>query len=157
MLIDRFARRSLAITFTAWAWIDEEYGWNTLPSEDNGQPIIIFYLWLFFILFNLWYPVLAVFLIIVIDMCITSIANGESSGQEHWVSPLAATFVGIISMLFFQYMAGIILDTIDTCFVCWAVDKDNNVDMKKSEFSTLIMEVRHRCEGSETRPPESEK
>ena len=90
MLIDRFARRSLAITFTAWAWIDEEYGWNTLPSEDNGQPIIIFYLWLFFILFNLWYPVLAVFLIIVIDMCITSIANGESSGQEHWVSPLAA-------------------------------------------------------------------
>mmetsp|Transcript_6211 Transcript_6211/g.12908 ORF Transcript_6211/g.12908 Transcript_6211/m.12908 type:complete len:647 (+) Transcript_6211:64-2004(+) len=134
---------SLAITFTAWAWLDEQYGWSTLPSIDNDNNIVIFYLWLFYILFNLWYPVLAVFGIIVADMVITKYASDEHGecGQEHWVAPIAATFVGVISMLFFQYMAGIILDTIDTCFVCWAVDKDNNVDLSESEFSALVMEL----------------
>ena len=45
-------------------------------------------------------------------------------------------------MLFFEYASGIILDTIDVCFVCYAIDKDNGVaDLKNDGFAALILEL----------------
>jgi len=78
---------------------------------------------------------MGVFFVILIDMVIRLF---QISSQK-WVAPLAAIFVGCICRLFFNYMAGVILDTIDTCFVCWAIDRDNKVDLSDSEFSSLVM------------------
>jgi hypothetical protein len=50
-------------------------------------------------------------------------------------------FVGIIAMLFFTYMAGIILDTVDVIFVCFAIDKDNGVDVSNTEIGMLMGEM----------------
>ncbi|GMI44491.1 hypothetical protein TrCOL_g4363 [Triparma columacea] len=130
---------SIALAFSAWAWIDSEFGWKSLSTaSDEGGSLIRFFGWFLMMLFNLWYPTLGIFLMIVIDMILTQWGVG---GQEYWVAPFAAVFVGIIAMLFFTYMAGVVLDTIDVCFVCWAVDKDNNVDLSESEFNALVMEL----------------
>ena len=130
---------SIALAFSAWAWIDSEFGWKSLSTaSDEGGSLIRFFGWFLMMLFNLWYPTLGIFLMIVIDMILTQWGVG---GQEYWVAPFAAVFVGIIAMLFFTFMAGVVLDTIDVCFVCWAVDKDNNVDLSESEFNALVMEL----------------
>jgi len=127
---------SFCITFTAWAWIDAEYGWSTMP--EDGESAIGFYLWMVFALWNLWHPEFGIALILILSFMLEKWASG---GENEYVAPICATFVGIISMLFMKYMGGIILDTIDVCFVCWAVDKDNNVDLSENEFSLLIMEL----------------
>jgi len=133
---------SIALSFIAWAWIDTEFGWNSLSTTsqdaEDSLALVRFFGWLLFMLFQLWYPTLGIFMLIIIDMLLTRWGVG---GQEYWVAPFAAVFVGIISMLFFTFMAGVVLDTIDVCFVCWAVDKDNNVDLSESEFAALIIEL----------------
>jgi hypothetical protein len=131
---------SAAVMFSTWAWIDTSYGWDTLPSPGASTgTLLIFWLWLFYALFNLWYPVFGVFLIIVMDQTLSAVA---SDAQDVYVSPLAATFVGCISHMFFQFAAGIILDTIDVFFVCYAIDKDNGVqELKNEEFAKLLLEL----------------
>lgn len=135
---------SLGITFAAWAWLDETYNWDTLPDPTNDGEngtgnAIFFYIWLFYICFNLYYPVLSIFGIILLDILLDRVLDVD---RKYWVAPVAATFVGIVSMLFFQYVAGIILDTIDVCFVCYAVDKDNEVEgLAESEFTIMIQEL----------------
>lgn len=165
---------SLAVTFTAWAWLDGEYGWHTLRlcSDDESRDestygdddedrqcdgaMTLFIIWLFFIAFNIYYPVLGIFLLVILDQLIRmftsesfecdpiySDADCDDQHREStsWVPPLAAAFVGCICRLFFNYMGGIILDTIDVCFVCWAIDKDNNVDLSESEFAKLASDL----------------
>jgi hypothetical protein len=44
-------------------------------------------------------------------------------------------------MLIFTFLSGIFLDTIDTLFLCYAIDKDNNVDLSDSEFESLVKEM----------------
>lgn len=134
---------SIAISFSCWAWIDTEFGWNSLSTasendEGGSEALIRFFGWFFLMMFNLWYPTLGIFCMIMLDMLLQNLNVGY---QEYWVAPFAAIFVGVIAMLFFTYTAGVILDTIDVCFVCWAVDKDNNVDLSESEFAVLICEL----------------
>ena len=38
-------------------------------------------------------------------------------------------------------LSGIFLDIIDTLFLCFAIDKDNNVDMTNSELASLVKEL----------------
>eukprot|EP00560_Eucampia_antarctica_P006292 CAMPEP_0197824870 /NCGR_PEP_ID=MMETSP1437-20131217/2076_1 /TAXON_ID=49252 ORGANISM="Eucampia antarctica, Strain CCMP1452" /NCGR_SAMPLE_ID=MMETSP1437 /ASSEMBLY_ACC=CAM_ASM_001096 /LENGTH=123 /DNA_ID=CAMNT_0043424671 /DNA_START=1738 /DNA_END=2112 /DNA_ORIENTATION=- len=65
--------------------------------------------------------------------------NGEKVNYQHyWIPPLAAAFVGCISMMFFTYISGIILDIIDTLFLCYAIDKDNHVDSPDQELKLLV-------------------
>jgi hypothetical protein len=58
-----------------------------------------------------------------------------------WIPPLAAAFVGCIAMMIFTFLSSIFLDTIDTLFLCYAIDKDNNVDLSDSEFESLVKEM----------------
>ena len=42
-------------------------------------------------------------------------------------------------MIFFQYVGDAVMDTISVCFVTFAVDKDNGVDMSSNEFAQEIV------------------
>jgi len=131
---------SIGIAFLAWAWLDDEFNCSTLPGGRDTTFVIA---WILLGLFNLWYPVLGLYLIILINRLILQNLpdneNGDQGGYQHiWVNPLAAIFIGCISMMFFTYLAGIFLDTIDVLFLCFAIDKDNNVDMTNDEFQALI-------------------
>ena len=128
---------STAFAFSAWFWVDETYGWNTFEMVGTWKKIQ-FFLWIFFLLFNVKHPVLGVFFIVFIDQWFE---KSDIGGQEYWVAPFCAAFVGCIASLFFDYMAGIILDTVDVMFVCYAVDKDNGVDMTNQGFALLVMEM----------------
>jgi len=125
---------SLLVSMTAWAWIDAEYGFHTISASGEESLNFLFYVWIVFMFCNVYNPVMGVFFIILLDMILGSM----DTEQHKWVAPMAATFIGAIARLFFNYIAGIMLDTIDVCFVCWAVDKDNNVDLSNSEFSGIV-------------------
>lgn len=123
---------SVALLMSTWAWIDELYDWETVPGKGSA----IWILWSFLAAFCTYYPVLGLFVLTLLDGLMKNAGD-----PSYWVSPFAAIFVGCIARLFFTYMGGIILDAIDVCFVCWAIDKDNNVDLSKSEFSSIVVDV----------------
>lgn len=44
-------------------------------------------------------------------------------------------------MMMFNLLSGIFLDIIDTLFLCFAIDMDNNVDMSDNELASLVKEL----------------
>lgn len=103
------------------------------------------------ILFNVWYPILGIYIMIIVNQLLQtagkSIMEKDENGEvgeafNHlWIPPLAACFVGCIAMLMFTFLSAIFLDTIDTLFLCFAIDKDNNVINPDDEFATLLKEM----------------
>mmetsp|Transcript_25641 Transcript_25641/g.47786 ORF Transcript_25641/g.47786 Transcript_25641/m.47786 type:complete len:653 (-) Transcript_25641:176-2134(-) len=131
---------SICIALLAWAWLDARFECSTLPGGKDAAYVIG---WIILGLFNLWYPVLGIYVIILINRLLQTLQwpgdNGEPQYFQHlWVNPLAAIFVGCISMMFFSYIAAIFLDTVDVLFLCFAIDKDNNVDLSGDELQSLI-------------------
>mmetsp|Transcript_12399 Transcript_12399/g.18212 ORF Transcript_12399/g.18212 Transcript_12399/m.18212 type:complete len:692 (-) Transcript_12399:104-2179(-) len=119
---------SICIALLSWLWFDDEFNTSTIPGKGEA----LYYL-LFTIsgLFTTWHPVLGLFLIIVADRVLRQVEY-----QHLWVSPLAALFVGCLTMMFFTYVSAIFLDTIDVIFLCFAVDKDN--DQTENVDPTLV-------------------
>eukprot|EP00978_Attheya_sp_CCMP212_P029474 scaffold104840_cov53-Attheya_sp.AAC.3 len=127
---------SIAIFLIAWVWFDKAFKTSTFPGASEELYLIT--IWSIFALFNLWYPVLGLYIIILVNRWL---AKDSALDPEIWVSPVAAIFVGCISMMFFTYIASVFLDTINVLFLCFAIDKDNNVDMTQDEFAKLVEEV----------------
>ena len=95
------------------------------------------------IILNTWYPILGIYLIIFLN----SYLKDTSSIENHvWIPPLAASFVGCISMIMFKFVSAIFLDTIDTMFLCFAIDKDNNVINPDNEFANIASQVSNYIE-----------
>lgn len=132
---------SLAIAFVSWKWIDDEFECGTLNKDTGYNSLYILYIILIF--FTTWYPVLGIYGIILASKFLQDIGrdaleNGMESNNYMWIPPLAATFVGCIAMMMFKFLSAIFLDIIDTLFLCFAIDKDNNVDLTDSEFTKLV-------------------
>lgn len=137
---------SMAVFFATWSWFDDRFHTNTLANNDKTFHLI---LWILFALFNLWYPVLGIYLIILVNMILQRLErtysfspnNNKENYQHYWLPPLASIFVGCISMMFFIFLSKIILDVIDTLFLCFAIDKDNDIDTIGQEIHALVEAV----------------
>jgi len=137
---------SVGIFFLTWKWFDDRFDCNTLVGGERTWQLI---LWIFFGLFNLWHPVLGIYIIIVVNMVLQRLErtyafsdkNDKKNYQHYWLPPLASIFVGCLSMMFFTFIAKIILDIIDTLFLCFAIDKDNNIDTTGQEIHALVEAV----------------
>ena len=90
------------------------------------------------ILFNVWYPILGIYIMIIVNQLLQTAGK---SNNHLWIPPVAACFVGCIAMLMFTFLSAIFLDTIDALFLCFAIDKDNNVIIPDDEFATLLKEM----------------
>merc|ERR1712024_341874 len=101
---------------------------------------------------TIWYPILGIYVIIFINQVLkdeakvemrTAVELGETfePWNNNWVPPMAAAFVGCISMMFFTFLAKMFLDTLDTLFLCYAIDKDNGADMSENEFDELVKKM----------------
>lgn len=139
---------SIAIAMISWKWIDDRFDCGTLAKTDDDEGLgqALWILQLLIVFFNVWYPVLGIYVIILINKYVQDygkdvLQEGGDSINYLWIPPLAAAFVGCISMLIFTFLSGIFLDTIDTLFLCFAIDKDNNVDLADSEFESLVKEM----------------
>lgn len=124
---------SISLYFIAWVWLDAEFKTDSFVGVSD--EVLMAVGWCFFALFSIWYPVLGLYLIILVNRWLSQ-SNWE---PETWVSPMAAAFIGCIAMMFFNYLAGTFLDTVDVLFLCFAIDRDN----KKSadnEFAKLVFE-----------------
>lgn len=140
---------SFCVALTTWAWLDDRFNANSFPNDGED------YFWVLMLigqLFSIWYPVLGLYLIIFIDQLLKKTANelmkeAASSGTDFevwnnsWIPPMAAAFVGCISMMFFTFLAKMFLDTLDTLFLCYAIDKDNGIDMTDNEFDSLVKKM----------------
>jgi hypothetical protein len=130
---------SFALTMTSWAWLDGELGTKTLVEINADGTFIVFCICQAIML---WYPSLAMLFIVMIEP--------SFKGNATAIVILSVMFIGVTSMMFFTYMGGVILDTIDVCFVCFAVDKDNGVDLAESDFAQNM--VKHIPELKEMVP-----
>jgi len=140
---------SFCVALTTWAWLDDRFNANSFPSDGED------YFWILMLigqLFSIWYPVLGLYLIIFIDQLLKQYANesmkaAAASGEDYeawnnsYIPPMAAAFVGCISMMFFTFLAKMFLDTLDTLFLCYAIDKDNGIDMTDNEFDSLVKKM----------------
>jgi hypothetical protein len=136
---------SIGVAMVAWKWVDDEFDCGTLSRLETDTSMW-FMLYIIIILFNLWYPILGLYVIILLnkflqDVGKDAVESGAESLNYSWIPPFAATFVGCIAMLIFQFLSSIFLDTIDTLFLCYAIDKDNNVDVTDDEFTSIVKEV----------------
>jgi len=132
---------SFCIALISWVWIDAEFQAGSLPDAFMSRQM----LFIICIIFNIYYPVLGLYIMIFANSFLRAMEretmnnNGENTNHL-WIPPLAATFIGCIAMMFFNFVSSIFLDTITTLFLCFAVDKDNRVDLTGSEFEALAKE-----------------
>ena len=147
---------SFCVTLATWAWIDDRFNAGSLPEESENYMYLLMFIGQ---LFTIWYPVLGLYVIIFIDQHLKGVAKDEMRDDavgndvddalggpfepwnKYWIPPMAAAFVGCISMMFFTFLAKMFLDTLDTLFLCYAIDKDNGVDMSTDEFDTLVKKM----------------
>ncbi len=163
---------SFCVALLTWVWIDGRFETNSMALLTNTTSNLLIILYLLIILFNLYYPVLGIYIIIMAnrflrDMEKNKMNNGYNGNDDDdgvveswnhlWIPPIAATFVGCISMMFFTFMSNMFNDIITTLFMCFAIDKDNNVDVNGTEFETLVKEMPEYKEDSQnTRTDEEE-
>ena len=140
---------SFVVTISAWAWYDEVFSEpleNISTFTESGIPAEALIL---MIGFFLYYPVWTIFWLIFMEIFINNERDeGDLSETCTGIYPvelipiLCALFVGSIAMLLFTFLGHAIMDTINVCFVCFAVDKDNGVDMTNNLFANeLVKEV----------------
>lgn len=135
---------SISISLLAWKWVDDKFDCGSI---SNGSDRFHLILGLIFIIFNLWYPVLGLYLIIIVNKYLNQweinkmTIDGEESTNHVWIPPIVGAFVGCIAMMFFVFLADIFLDVINTVFLCFAIDKDNFVERNDVEFENLMKEV----------------
>jgi len=127
-----------------------------LNDDDDTSGFVPWYIIVGILVnvFLLWYPVLFLYCIIFTNNYLRKneretlqrIEDNENSNLDDqynddnygyvernynhiWIPILSASFVGCIAMMFFSFISSIFLDVIDTIFLCFAIDKDNNVDI----------------------------
>jgi len=140
---------SFCVALVAWVWIDSEFNAGSLPSNSDD------YLWILYvivILFNIYYPSLGIYIMIIANRFLREyersklreieLGNADFENTNNlWIPPLAATFVACIAMMFFTFLSSMFNDIITTLFLCFAVDKDNNVDLDGQELEAIVKEV----------------
>jgi len=131
---------SVGIAMVTWVWIDDKFNCNSFAES-------IWILYILVILFNVYFPVLGLYIMVIANRYLQIwerevMESGVGGNMNHlWIPPLAAAFVGCLAMMMFTLLSNIFMDIIDTLFLCFAIDKDNNVDLLNDEFSELIKEM----------------
>lgn len=143
---------SIGISILAWRWMDIRFDTSTMPGGEHAT----YWYWYFIgILVCIWFPVVAIYVIIIVNRILRNFEKKKMTNLEqcnesiygcgitndYWIPPLAGMFIGCISMMFFLYLAAIFLDTIDTLFLCYSIDKDNAVNVTDSAFEKLIEDM----------------
>ena len=125
---------SLGVAVGVWAWIDAEYGSSSLRDWMAKSSFWLVTFQLVVLLLAFAYPTISIFLIIRMNTVLEDHNKGmhykgeEEATQHQWIGPLAAVFVGCIAMIIFRFVNGILLDIVDTKFLCFAIDEDNGID-----------------------------
>lgn len=132
---------SLGVGMMMWAWADDVTNLTTLdPNEEDWQA----WFWVLFVLMvilNKW-PYWSIFVISIIggSQWLANETNGRSSNV------LIAMFTAAVSHIIFAYFAAIVLDSVDTIVMCYAIDKDNGLvssDYSKKDevVATLYVQI----------------
>jgi len=150
---------SILIALLAWKWVDDKFDCDSLSGSEGA----IWIAYIIGILFTLWYPVLGLYIIILVNRLLqkwereklTSNQNSDDDEYDNdlnnhkWIPPLVGAFVGCIAMMFFTFLANIFLDIINTVFLCFAIDKDNGVDTSNDEFEALVKQMPEYIQASD--------
>jgi len=106
---------SLVVGFICWVTVDAYDGLD--PFRDLGGNGILKAIIYIFAIFVLYYPIFGLLLIALWPQI-----WGEIIGWGFTYG----LFCAILSHFMFEFMARVVLDTVDTLFVCVAIDKDNH-------------------------------
>jgi len=148
---------SIGISLLAWTWVEDKFDCKPIYSGDDGSDRFTWILWLLVILFNLWFPVLGLYVIIIVNKYQQKWESDRKGDtyydQDHtnhlWIPPLAGAFVGCIAMMFFTFLADIFHDIISTMFLCFAIDKDNYVESIDADLEKLVERMPNYIQASD--------
>ena len=152
---------STALGFGTWAWLDSVLGIQTLSAGAWGD--FSWVMWVFYVLFIIlnYYPMAAIFFVAVVTpllqaftgvvgvqcgpmwggqvTCGTVTQCTKCMGVGALCAPVfGCIFVGAITHIIFSYMAHVILETMDSVFICYAVEKDANA-AQQQRLQTLYV------------------
>ena len=134
------------LTFGAWAYIDAAFECSSL-----NYSMSMTLMWTLLLIVALSCPLIGFFGVLVINHVSTaslrrySELNEDGVGEfSHlWVPPLAAIFLGVVSKLCFDFIGGIIKDSVDVLFLCLAIDEDNRITRIQGEndFDSIVKKM----------------
>lgn len=146
---------SLAFGFATWAWMDDALGLATLQAGSWDSYSFTFYILLVLYFVFSKSPMVAIFVVAVITpilqafeckpdgsgMCIQPSASSPNQyGISAICAPcLACIFIGSVSHIIFDYMAHVILESMDSVFICYAIEKDANMQAAQPRFQELYV------------------
>lgn len=124
---------SLAVGFSVWAWVDNVKGWNTLTASgwENLGGSFLFYIFLVLYLYLTYNPMMTIIIVSIASEWLTD----EKSAF------LTALFCSAVANIILTYVADVILDAMDTIFLCYAIAKDNNQKVEGRDNMYILLEA----------------
>ena len=117
-----------------WEWIDDAFACSSFENSSYLFGTIV------------WaevFPISSLIIIIIINVKGGSgfFWHSMPPGEQHlWLPPLAAAFVGCAARIVFRFVSRIIIDAVDTMFLCFAIDEDNGI-VRTDEFAKMVRNV----------------
>jgi len=129
---------SISIGLLAWYWLDQVEDWTSVSDfMDMATSNLLAFL-MYFLLY-VWLtknPMITICLIVMIQNIISSLAI------EVIHAPMFGIFVSCISCIVLDFQGDIILNALDTIFMCFALGKENKiakpVEGEKAQMYLLI-------------------
>jgi len=121
---------SILIGLAAWYWIDHVKGWDTLQVIGDLFRES-FFMALLMIAVYVWLSANALFTICVIVLLQETVVSWADTGPE-FNGPILGIFITCISSIILNFQGDIILNALDTTFLCHAIGKDNNIGKPSS-------------------------
>ena len=126
---------SLGVGFATWAWLDTEYGWRTLSTTAKVFDAIewqyVFYFFLFLYVVMTLYPMRTIFLIAIIQGYVEGMIS----------APLGGLFMACVAKLTFNFVGSIVVNGMDSMFVCYAIGKENNFACADNSMYIMLGEI----------------
>ena len=124
---------SLGVGFATWAWVDNKYGWKTLGTAFPGEESWEYLFYVFMILF-VWltlYPMRTIFVVSILTTYLTG----------YYSAPLTALFVSCVANIVLSFVGSLVINGMDTMFVCYAIGKEKNFQPQDQSMYILLGEI----------------
>jgi len=137
---------AIVIGVIAWAWIDRANDWSTLSDLTGPDSVfgglVGFLVFIFLFLYLTRRPLLSIMIIALINDTVFKQLNVSAQ----IFAPMAGIFVACIAAIILSFQGDIVLNTIDTIFITYAVGNDNNLakpvgDEDRALVYALVVDV----------------
>jgi hypothetical protein len=115
---------SLCVGLAAWQWLDTALDATTLQDVTTlfrGMLGTVVFIFLY-----LWFVRRPLFTLLTMSLFFSYFGDSVAIDRE-WFYPIAAIFVSCIAQIILSFNSDVVLDSLDTIFMSFAVARDNSM------------------------------